>query len=345
METALFDLNQDDVAQSIAHCGQIIRDGGTVVFPTETVYGLGANAFDPAAVAKIFEAKGRPADNPLIVHIADWDQISELVAEVPEKARQLAEAYWPGPMTMILRRSAAVPDAVTAGLETVGIRFPSNPYARQLIAASGVPIAAPSANISGRPSPTRGRHVLEDMLGKVDAMLIADESDVGLESTVIDMTSTPPTVLRPGGITVADIERVIGPVAVSPNTTRPVIPEEVRSPGMKYRHYAPRGRMVIARGSDGEKAAKINAAIDGLKAQDKPAVLATDETLGHYRRGMILSLGSQTDPAAMSHNLFDCLRAFDDLGATHIFAEDVPVGNDTLALINRLYKAAGYTFI
>jgi L-threonylcarbamoyladenylate synthase len=344
-DTQIFDLNAEDVKQAMAVCGKIIQDGGTVVFPTETVYGLGANALSTDAVAQIYAAKGRPGDNPLIVHIYDTAQLKDLVAEVPDKAKKLADAYWPGPLTMIMKRSDKIPDSVTAGLDTVGIRFPSHPMAHAFLEASDRPVAAPSANISGRPSPTKGQHVLEDMLGKVDAILIADESDVGLESTVIDMTTEPPTVYRPGGITVEDIKAVIGEVAVSPGAVKPVELKEVRSPGMKYRHYAPKGKMVIARGSLDEMADKINEGIRKLHPDQKGAILATDETLDRYHKGIILSLGSRKDPSEMSHKLFDCLRAFDDLGATDIFAEDIPVTNDTLALINRLYKAAGYTFI
>lgn len=345
MNTELFDLVKDDPVEGLTRAGQVIREGGTVVFPTETVYGLGANALDAQAVKKIFLAKGRPGDNPLIVHIAHQSEVTPLVEEVPEAAHQLMEAFWPGPLTMIMRRSPLIPDEVTAGLSTVAIRYPSNEYARRLITAAGVPIAAPSANISGRPSPTKGQHVLEDMLDKVDVILIAEDADVGLESTVIDMTSQPPTVLRPGGITVDDIRGVIGEVDVSPNITHNVIPKTVRSPGMKYKHYAPHGQMVIARGTDAEKAAKIKAAMKKLGEGDKPAVLAFDETLDHYDKGLIVSMGSREDPEQMSHNLFANLRTFDDMGITHIFAEDVTLTNETLALINRMYKAAGYTFI
>ena len=213
-DTQIFDLNTDDTAEAMAVCGDIIRKGGTVVFPTETVYGLGANALDPAAVEQIYAAKGRPGDNPLIVHIYDLAQLDDLVEAVPEKAKRLAGAFWPGPLTMIMKRSDRIPDTVTAGLDTVGIRYPSHPMANAFLKAADRPVAAPSANISGRPSPTKGEHVLEDMLGKVDAILVGDESDVGLESTVIDMTTTPPTVYRPGGVTVDDIRRVIGDVKV-----------------------------------------------------------------------------------------------------------------------------------
>ena len=339
-DTQIFDLNTDDTAEAMAVCGDIIRKGGTVVFPTETVYGLGANALDPAAVEQIYAAKGRPGDNPLIVHIYDLAQLDDLVEAVPEKAKRLAGAFWPGPLTMIMKRSDRIPDTVTAGLDTVGIRYPSHPMANAFLKAADRPVAAPSANISGRPSPTKGEHVLEDMLGKVDAILVGDESDVGLDSTAIDMTTTP----RAEAVGRSQ-DFVIGDVKVSPGAIKPVELKEVRSPGMKYRHYAPKGRMVIAQGNLDEMVAKINEGIGKLHGDQKGAILATDETIDRYHKGLILSLGSRKDPAGMSHKLFDCLRAFDDLGATDIFAEDIPVTDDTLALINRLYKAAGYTFI
>ena len=345
IETELYDLENDDFETSIAAAGKVIARGGTVVFPTETVYGLGADATNADAVAKIFKAKGRPGDNPLIVHVSDVAQVGALVKTVPEKAKKLAEAFWPGPLTLIMARSERVPDRVTAGLLTVAVRFPSHPAAKALIDAAGTPIAAPSANISGRPSPTKSNHVLEDMIGKVDAILIDADTEVGLESTVMDMTSEPPTMLRPGGVTVRQIEEIIGKIELSPNITENIIPEKAKSPGMKYKHYAPKGIMVIARGSDDEKAAKITSAIKGLGPDDMPAILATDETMRHYQRGLIVSLGSRDDPESMSHNLFARLRDFDAMGVTHIFAEEIAMSDATMALNNRMYKAAGYTFI
>lgn len=335
----------DDEEKSYERCGEVIRQGGTVVFPTETVYGLGANAFDAAAVDKIYKAKGRPGDNPLIVHVADIKDVSPLVVEIPEKAKKLMEAYWPGPMTLIMKKSDRIPERVSAGLPTVAVRFPSHPAAQKFIKACGVPIAAPSANISGRPSPTRGEHVIEDMLGKVDVILIGPESKVGLESTVVDMTSDIPTVLRPGGITVEDLKKVVGEVNVSPNVTKNVVPKVAKSPGMKYKHYAPKGQMVIVRGTPEQKVEKINREIKKLKPGSRPAVLATDETIESYHQGIIVSLGSVDDPEELSHNLFARLRDFDDMGITHIFAEEIEMKDETLALNNRMYKAAGYTFI
>lgn len=350
MKTVLFDMTEQAMDQSLTQAGKMIRDGENIVFPTETVYGLGANAFDPAAVKKIFEAKGRPGDNPLIVHIARPEEIKQLVKRIPEKAEKLISAYWPGPMTLIMEKQECVPDVVTAGLPTVAVRLPASATARKLIEAAGVPIAAPSANISGRPSPTKGQHVIEDMFGKVAGIIIREDIVVGLESTVIDMTTEPPTLLRPGGITVNDLEKVIGPIDVSPNITQNIIPEKVKSPGMKYTHYSPRGTVVIAKGSDQEKAEKILSQIHELKAAGAAGigVLATDETLKHYQAETeiaLLSLGSQKDPGEMSKNLFDRLRMFDELNINYIFAEDIDKNDQTLALLNRLYKSAGYGFI
>ncbi|MDO4288342.1 MAG: L-threonylcarbamoyladenylate synthase [Eubacterium sp.] len=330
---------------NVAKAGELLMAGETVVFPTETVYGLGANALDAAAVKKIFEAKGRPSDNPLIVHIGNTDDLKSLVAEVPQKAQELMAQFWPGPLTMIMEKTPAVPEVVTAGLDTVAVRFPSNPIAIALIRAAHVPVAAPSANISGRPSPTKAEHVIEDMMGRVAAIVtVEDSTDVGLESTVMDMTTEPPTMLRPGGITVAEIEAVIGKIEVSPNVIENVIPEKAKSPGMKYTHYSPKGDLVIVKGSDAEKLEKIN---KNIKRHEEMhvGILATDETMGNYKSGLIISLGSRKNPEEMSRNLFDRLRSFDELGVEKIYAEDIEVDNSTLALVNRLYKAGGYHFI
>ncbi len=347
METLLLEMDDASITESLKKAGALIRQGETVVFPTETVYGLGANALDGEAVKKIFLAKGRPGDNPLIVHIAEVEAVDGLVAQVPEKARALMDAFWPGPLTLIMARGEIIPEEVTAGLSTVAIRLPSGDIAHRLIQEAGVPIAAPSANISGRPSPTKGEHVLEDMLGKVSAILIREDVEVGLESTVVDMTTEPPTLLRPGGITVRDLTAVIGEVDISPNITENVIPEEVKSPGMKYTHYSPEGEVLIVKGTDEERVAKISSHIKVLAKNGDTSIgiLATDETMGNYHKGIIISLGSREDPAEMSRNLFDRLRIFDEMKVKHIFAEDIPVTNDTLAIINRLYKSAGYQFI
>jgi len=324
----------------------LIKAGGTVVFPTETVYGLGADAQNPKAIKKIFAAKGRPDDNPLIVHIAGLDQVQPLVANIPKKAQLLMDIFWPGPLTIIMEKASMIPTEVTGGLNTVGVRFPDHPIAQAFIKMAGCPIAAPSANRSGRPSPTQGKHVLEDLDGRVDGMILSSDAELGLESTVIDMTVEPPVVLRPGDITVAELREVLGKVAVSANVTENVIPEKVASPGMKYTHYSPRGELVVVKGTPEEIRAKIIRALSHYKGKPMTiGVLASDETMAFYREGLIISLGSRNDPKEMSKNLFSRLRTFDELGVGKIYAEDVPLNNETLALINRLYKAAGYVFI
>ncbi|AFA47020.1 L-threonylcarbamoyladenylate synthase [Acetobacterium woodii] len=324
----------------------LIKNGGTVVFPTETVYGLGADALNPQAIKKIFAAKGRPDDNPLIVHIADLNDVQRLVAEIPEKAKTLMKVFWPGPLTIIMEKAAVIPTEVTAGLNTVGVRFPDHPIAQAFIKTAGCPIAAPSANRSGRPSPTQGKHVLEDLDGRVDGIILSSDAELGLESTVIDMTIDPPVVLRPGDITLAELREVLGEVKVSTNVTENVIPEKVSSPGMKYTHYSPNGDLVVVKGTATEIREKIIKLLSNYKGKPMTiGVLASNETMADYQEGLIISLGSQSDPGEMAKNLFARLRTFDELGVEKIYAEDIPLNNETLALINRLYKAAGYTFI
>ncbi|URN84617.1 L-threonylcarbamoyladenylate synthase [Acetobacterium wieringae] len=324
----------------------LIRAGGTVVFPTETVYGLGADALNPQAIKKIFAAKSRPDDNPLIVHIASLDEVKPLVANIPAKAETLMKVFWPGPLTIIMEKAVTIPTEVTGGLNTVGVRFPDHPIAQAFIKMAGCPIAAPSANRSGRPSPTQGKHVLEDLDGRVDGMILSADTELGLESTVIDMTVEPPVVLRPGDITLAELREILGEVAVSANVTENVVPEKISSPGMKYTHYSPKGELVVVKGSPEEIRDKINRALSHHKGKAMTiGVLASDETMGFYREGLIISLGSRNDPKEMAKNLFSRLRTFDELGVEKIFAEDIPLNNETLALINRLYKAAGYAFI
>jgi L-threonylcarbamoyladenylate synthase len=325
---------------------KLIGAGETVVFPTETVYGLGADALNPEAIKKIFTAKGRPDDNPLIVHVAREEAVLPLVDHIPEKAKLLMEHFWPGPLTIIMKKASVVPAEVTGGLDTVGVRLPDHPIARAFIEMAGCPIAAPSANRSGRPSPTQGKHVLEDLDGRVAGIILSSDTELGLESTVIDMTVDPPVVLRPGDITVAELREVLGTVAVSSNLTENVVPEKVSSPGMKYTHYSPKGELVVVKGTREEIQEKINKALTHYKGKPMTiGVLASDETMGCYQEGYILSLGSRSDPKEMGKNLFSRLRTFDELGVEKIYAEDIPLNNETLALINRLYKAAGYAFI
>lgn len=348
MKTKIINIeNLDDAAlRELVAAAVLIKAGGTVVFPTETVYGLGADALNPEAIKKIFVAKGRPDDNPLIVHIAGLDEVEPLVADIPEKAQKLMQVFWPGPLTIIMNKSATIPTELTGGLDTVGVRFPDHPIAQAFIKMAGCPIAAPSANRSGRPSPTQGKHVLLDLDGRVDAMILSADTELGLESTVIDLTVEPPVVLRPGDITLAELRAVLGEVEVSAHVTDDVVPEKVSSPGMKYTHYSPQGELVVVKGAPAEIREKITKALSHHKGKPMTiGVLASDETMGFYHEGLIISLGSRNDPKEMAKNLFSRLRTFDELGVEKIYAEDIPLNNETLALINRLYKAAGYAFI
>lgn len=330
-------------AESLARAGELIRGGQLVAFPTETVYGLGANALDADAVRRIFEAKGRPGDNPLIAHISAAGQLAPLIAVEPSPvARALMDAYWPGPMTLIFPKSDRVPDAVTAGLNTVAVRFPAHPAARALIDAAGTPIAAPSANRSGRPSPTTARYVLEDMDGRIPLILDGGACAVGLESTVIDLTGGEPRILRPGGVTREMIAAVAGSAGVDPAVLRPLKDgERPRSPGMKYRHYAPKGDLTIVQGEAAAVTEKIAALYDAaLSAGKRPLILALDGHVAAYGDRRVLPLGA--DAAGMARSIFNRLREADDLGADALFSEAVPAEGVGLAVMNRLGRAAAF---
>ncbi len=330
--------------EGIARAAELIRRGQVVAFPTETVYGLGANAMDPAAVEKIFAAKGRPGDNPLIVHIADLEEMAPLVqGELPEAAALLAEAFWPGPLTLILPKSHRIPDAVSAGLDTVGIRMPDHPVARALIRAAGVPIAAPSANRSGRPSPTTARHVLQDMAGRIPLILDGGSCGVGVESTVLDLCSRPARVLRPGGVTPGMIAGVLGSVDVDESVLQPLKEgEPARSPGMKYRHYAPRGRMTIVQGAgaQGEIARLYD---EAERAGQRACILALEGNVPAYGKRRVLALGADAESAAAK--LFAALRSMDELGIQRIISEAVPPNGMGLAVMNRLERAAAFDLV
>jgi len=306
MNTQILDSTQPNITTA----AEILRNGGTVAFPTETVYGLGANALDESAVAKIFAAKGRPSDNPLIVHIANPDDVNHVAREVGGAAKLLMNKFWGGPLTLVLKRQPNVPDIVTAGLDTVGVRMPANEIALELIREAGVPLAAPSANISGKPSPTAFAHVKTDLLGKVDAIIDGGSCGVGLESTVIDMTREVPMILRPGGVSREEIEAVIGEAANAEISAENVAPI---APGMKYKHYAPNAKIIIC------------AAEDLPVASEKVGILTFD----------------LSDPTSAARDLFANFRKFDDLGVDVIYASDVPNGGLWAAVRNRLYKAAG----
>lgn len=329
--------------EALARAGALIRSGELVAFPTETVYGLGADALNADAVKRIFEAKGRPGDNPLIVHISALDQLRPLISVEPsEMARALMDACWPGPMTLIFPKSESVPPAVTAGLDTVAVRFPAHPAARALIDAARRPVAAPSANRSGRPSPTTAAHVLADMDGRIPMILDGGPCAVGLESTVIDMTGDVPRILRPGGITPEMISAVCGAARVDEAVMRPLKEgERPRSPGMKYRHYAPRGSLTVVQGDEAAVIVRIKRLYDA--AEGTPLILALEGHLPAYGDRRALSLGK--DAAGMARALFDALRQADDLGADALFSEAVPADGLGLAVMNRLGRAAAFHII
>lgn len=333
-------LLQDDPS-GIAQAGALLAAGQVVGIPTETVYGLGANALDGTAVRQIFAAKGRPSDNPLIVHIADFAQIDALVAEVPEHARQLAQAYWPGPMTIILPKADCIPVEVSAGLDTVGIRLPAHPTARAIIRAAGVPIAAPSANTSGRPSTTTAAHVMEDMNGKIAAVVDGGACAVGVESTVISLAGDQPRLLRPGGISLEQLEAVLGHVEVD-RAVRTSIGEDVRvsAPGMKYRHYAPHAPVTVVCGDPARGAAYIAAQLT-----DRTGVICFDEFAALFAGYPVQTIGRSDDLSAQAQHIFDALRAFDATDVTAIWAQCPDDAGLGLAVANRLKKSAGFHVI
>ncbi|MCI1983021.1 MAG: threonylcarbamoyl-AMP synthase [Oscillospiraceae bacterium] len=334
MRTLLLDAADPKDVETAA---RILRAGGLVGMPTETVYGLAANALDGKAVAKIFKAKGRPQDNPLIVHISDFSQINRLVESVPEQAKKLAEAYWPGPMTMILKKSSLIPDEVSAGLPTVGIRFPSHPAAQALITAAGVPLAAPSANISGLPSTTTAQHVMRDMDGKIDAVLDGGPCGVGVESTIVTLAADPPRLLRPGGITLNQLRAVLGRVDVDPAVMNP-LPKGARalSPGMKYKHYSPKANVIIIDGSEESYIGYVN-------THKQPGVAALcysgEESMLNVPA---VGYGGPLDYSAQARDLFGALRHLDDIGAKTVYARCPKPEGVGLAVYNRLMRAAGF---
>ena len=323
--------------EALQLAARLFQEGELVAFPTETVYGLGANALDAEAVLRIFQAKGRPADNPLIVHIWSEDQLGPL-CEVTEAARRLMAAYWPGPLTLLLPKKAAVPDTVTAGLTSVGIRMPSHPVAREMLRICALPIAAPSANLSTRPSPTTAAHVYEDMNGRIPLILDGGACEVGVESTVLDMTGDIPTVLRPGAITPEMIAKVAGDARVADSVMRPLREGEAApSPGMKHKHYAPRGRLTILKGKREDVVREI---IRRYDESENAVILASTGNLPAYGDRRVMDMGP--DLSAAAHSLFALLRQADDEGVARLYAEAVSDDGVGLAVMNRMARAAGF---
>lgn len=349
MDTIIKKITDDDDNNEIIikTAADIIARGGLVAFPTETVYGLGGDAFDVNASARIYEAKGRPSDNPLIVHIAALEDLYSLTDNVPDKALALAKEFWPGPLTMIVDKKSCVPDTVTGGLSTVAVRLPSHKIARDLIKTSGTFIAAPSANLSGRPSPTRAEHVIEDLSGRVDMIIDGGDIEIGLESTIVDLTEDVPVILRPGYITMEMIEDVIGDVrldkALMTGVSDGVAP---KAPGMKYRHYAPKAELTIIEGERDKVINRINSFVEeGRRRNRKVGVMLTAETYDMVEADVKISLGSSDSNEEIARNLFATLREFDETGVDVIYSEGFGDNGLGQAVMNRLLKAAGHRVI
>jgi len=331
----------DGLEETIKGASRILLSGGLVAIPTETVYGLAANALDTKAVAHIFEIKGRPQDNPLILHLSSAAEIERYCENVPEKAYELAARFWPGPLTMVLKRRNTVPDSVAAGLRTVAVRCPENEVTRKIIAEAGVPLAAPSANISGRPSTTTAQHVLDDLDGRIEAVVDDGACRVGIESTIIDLTSDPPQLLRPGGITPEQLESVLGIVALDKAVYAPLdAGEKPRAPGMKYRHYAPTAPVTIVYGEAEKAAAYINEHSD-----EKTAVLCFHCEMGLFSAPIVVDYGGEDDGLSLASGLFDALRRLDTPEISKIYARCPEGDGVAMAVRNRLQKAAAYNIV
>ena len=347
MKTRIEKLDKNRIDKKIIKdAGEILKRGGLVAFPTETVYGLGANALNEDAARKTYAAKGRPSDNPLIVHIAHMDDLKLIVKEIPELAVKIAEEYWPGPLTMIFEKTDLVPYGTTGGLDTVAVRMPSEEIALELIRAGGGYVSAPSANTSGRPSPTMAEHVAEDMTGKIEMILDGGAVDIGVESTIVDMTVTPPMILRPGAITKEMLEELIGEVTVDKTLLSAEAKEAPKAPGMKYRHYAPKAELSVVEGDLNSVVAFINkTAKEKIDAGKKVGIIATEETLSQYLGGDIKCVGTREDEKTIAGHLYGILREFDADEVDYIYSESFDADGIGSAVMNRLLKAAGHHVI
>lgn len=336
------DKNNIDEAE-IKKQAKLLKEGNTVIFPTETVYGLGANALDENAVKKIYEAKGRPSDNPLIVHISSKEEVYKLANDISDKAKVLMSKFWPGPLTMIFKKKDIVPQRTSGGLDTVAIRMPSHKIARELIKQAGIPIAAPSANISGRPSPTKGEHVCAEMNGRVSGIVVGGDCNFGLESTVIDMTMDIPMILRPGSVTKEQLEVEIGQVLIDPSLENKEDVLKAKAPGMKYTHYSPNGDVFIVTGKEDLVIKKINNLIEENNKKDiKSGVMCLSKNKDKYE-GEVIELGNTLEEVAS--NLFNVLIEMDNRKIDIIYTEAFPNDGVGRAIMNRLMKSAGYKFI
>ncbi len=326
--------------EAFSDAARALREGKLVAFPTETVYGLGANALNPDAVKGIYEAKGRPSDNPLIVHIAEVSKLNELILEIPDTAVTLIEAFWPGPLTLVFKRSGRVPDIITAGLDTVAVRMPDSIIAQKLIREAGVPVAAPSANLSGRPSPTTYKHVIEDLSGRIEYIIDGGPCQVGVESTVLDVTTKIPIILRPGGITLEMLEKVLE--KVDTDSVLEVRGDlKPRSPGMKYRHYSPKAEMILISGETDSVVEKINQLIkDSNEKGLNVGVLTSFENAHQYNADVVVKAGSVKNPNQIATGLYDSLRTFDEKNVDIIYSETFEEKGIGRAIMNRLRKAS-----
>lgn len=347
MKTIIEKINKNQIDEQVLEtAGEILKKGGLVAFPTETVYGLGANALNEEAARKTYAAKGRPSDNPLIVHIADFTSLDEIARSVSDKARKVMARFWPGPLTMIFEKQDTVPYGTTGGLDTVAVRMPVDEVALSVIRHGGGFISAPSANTSGRPSPTSAQHVKEDLDGKIDMILDAGSVEIGVESTILDMTVDPPMILRPGAITKEMLEELIGEVAVDATLLSADAKEAPKAPGMKYRHYAPKAQLIIV---DGETKEAVKAmkqiAFEQIRLGYSVGIIATTETVDSYTKGIIKNIGSRSNESTIAKNLYKILREFDEENVDYIYCESFAEDGIGKAIMNRLMKAAGHHVI
>lgn len=352
METKIVRIEQDMEEltpvqeEALRRAGEVLKNGGLVAFPTETVYGLGGDALNRESARKIYAAKGRPSDNPLIVHICQFQDLYDIVAEVPAEAEKLAAAFWPGPLTMILPKAEKVPYETTGGLDTVAVRMPSHSVARKLIAYGGGYVAAPSANTSGKPSPTVAKYVVEDMQGKIEVIIDGGEVGIGLESTIVDLTVSPPQILRPGYVTQEMLERILERVDTDVTILNHDTGQAPKAPGMKYRHYAPKGELTIVTGASEKVVDYINFRASAEQfAGEKVGIIATEEMLECYRADVIKCVGRRGDEESIAKRLYTILREFDEEGVTRIYSEGFASKGFGQAIMNRLLKAAGHKVI
>lgn len=349
MNTKLIKINKENFSgEELEEAAEILKNGGLVAFPTETVYGLGGDGMRADAARKIYEAKGRPSDNPLILHISDMQMLERIVQQIPGKAYKLAEAFWPGPLTMVLNKKEEVPYGTTGGLDTVAVRMPSHPIALALIRAAGICVAAPSANTSGRPSPTRASHVKDDLDGKIEMIIDGGEVGIGIESTIVDLSGEVPMILRPGYITRKMLEQVIGTVEIDQAViaAKPEPDLKPKAPGMKYKHYAPKADMTIFEGPAEAVRREINRRTQAAVAEGKTVgIIACRESEAFYEGGIVRAVGTRGSEVTIAQGLYALLREFDDRAVDVIFSESFSSDDLGQAIMNRLRKAAAYQVI